>query len=329
MRRHQQMRVVVLFCESRLEIVPKLKEPRASARATAPRAKSFQSSTSRRLSTRAKLAQAILMSVAALLLMPATAACQVPKTPPVLATNKSLPPEVEVVLDRIEQADRNLKDLQAKLTYSVLQLLKANEDDPDDVQNFFGEIRFLKSAEPFRFYIHFEKWNDGGEWADDPQQWVIFDGAWLTTAKENGRTIEREQIVRPGEKTDLFKLGHGPFPMPFGQKKADILEHFEVRLIAPSGDDPKMTDHLVCKTKPNSEIADRFEKIELFVSNDQKSGLVGLPVKIIAHNSKDVTLETVIFENMKKNKGLKRDKDFQLPRFTRKWDVSEKALSEP
>ena len=41
----------------------------------------------------------------------------------------------------------------------------------------------------------------------DPQQWYIFDGEWLTTAKENGRTIEREQIVRPGEKSDLFKLG--------------------------------------------------------------------------------------------------------------------------
>lgn len=235
-------------------------------------------------------------------------------------------PEVEAVLDRLEKADAELMDLRAKVRYSVLQLIKANDDDPDDVQHYLGTIKFLKQPEPTQFFIHFEKRSEGTTWANDAKQWFIFDGEWLTTAKENGKTVEREQIVRPGEKSEFYKLGKGPFPLPFGQKKADVLEHFYVQLAPPSEDDPKSTDHLICTTKPDSSLADQFERIDLFVSNDAKSGLSGLSIKIIAVNVKDQTRETITFSEIRRNKGLRRDKDFALPPYTKKWQKSERPL---
>ena len=244
----------------------------------------------------------------------------------VLSPPAAVTPEVEAVLDRLEKADAELMDLRAKVRYSVLQLIKANKDDPDDVQHYVGTIKFLKQPEPTAFFIHFEKRSEGTRWANDPNQWFIFDGEWLTTAKENGKTVEREQIVRPGEKSEFYKLGKGPFPLPFGQKKADVLEHFYVQLAPPSQDDPKSTDHLICTTKPDSSLVDQFKRIDLFVSNDAKSGLSGLSIKIIAVNVKDQTRETITFSEIRRNKGLRRDKDFALPSFTKKWQKSERPL---
>ena len=246
------------------------------------------------------------------------------RSPP--AAEPPVPPEVAAVLDRLEKADAELMDLRAKVRYSVLQLVKANEDDPDDVEHNIGNIKFLKHPEPTQFFIHFEKRISGNKWVNDAKQWFVFDGQWLTTAKENGKTVEREQIVRPGEKSEFYKLGEGPFPLPFGQKKADVLEHFCVQLAPPSQDDPKSTDHLICTTKPNSSLANQFERIDLFVSNDEKSGLSGLSIKIIAENVKDQTRETITFSEIRRNRGLRRDKDFALPPHTRKWQKSERPL---
>ena len=242
------------------------------------------------------------------------------------AAEPPVPPEVEAVLDRLEKADAELMDLRAKVRYSVLQLIKANKDDPDDVQIYVGSIKFLKQPEPTQFFIHFEKRSEDNKWVNDAKQWFIFDGEWLTTAKENGKTVEREQIVRPGEKSEFYKLGKGPFPLPFGQKKADVLEHFYVQLAPPSKDDPKSTDHLICTTKPDSSMANQFERIDLFVSNDAKSGLSGLAIKIIVKNVKDQTRETITFSEIRRNKGLRRDKDFALPPYTKKWQKSERPL---
>lgn len=256
-----------------------------------------------------------------------TPAANPPVAPPTVTTaDQAAPPEVEAVLDRLEEADADLKDLRAKVRYSVLQLVKANDDDPEDIELHAGTIKFLKRPEPTQFFIHFEKRSEGKTWANDAEQWFVFDGEWLTTAKENGKTIEREQIVRPGEKSEFYKLGEGPFPLPFGQKKADMLEHFYIQLAPPSEDDPKSTDHLICTTKPNSSMASQFGRIELFVSNDVISGLSGLSIKIIVENVKDQTRETVTFSGVRRNKGLRRDKDFALPSHTKKWQRSERPL---
>ena len=253
---------------------------------------------------------------------------QAPGAPPETRSPKpeAFHAEVEAVLDRLEKADAELKDLRAKVRYSVLQLIKANKDDPDDVQHYVGSIRFLKQPEPTQFFIHFEKRSRDNKWVNEAKQWFIFDGEWLTTAKENGKTVEREQIVRPGAKSEFYKLGQGPFPLPFGQKKADVLEHFYVQLAPPSKNDPKSTDHLICTTKPDSSMANQFERIDLFVSNDEKSGLSGLSIKIIVENVKDQTRETITFSEIRRNKGLQRDKDFALPSFTKKWQKSERPL---
>src|SRR5207302_11128839 len=68
----------------------------------------------------------------------------------------------------------------------------------------------------------------------------------------DGKLIERnykahsqttQQIIRPGQKLDLFKLGEGPFPLPIGQPKDAVHKQFEVKKIEPAKDDPLAAVH--------------------------------------------------------------------------------------
>ena len=259
--------------------------------------------------------------------MSALAACQASHNQPAAQTAGSQQGRVEAVLDRLEQSGLDLKDLQAELKYSILQLIKANPGDPDDIESFVGTIKLSKASEPPAFFIHFKRKSEGRVpvWLDDQQQWFIFDGMWLTHASQGGQSIRQEQIIREGESTELFRLGKGPFPMPFGQKKKDILEQFEVRL-GGSTDELPSCDHLICIPKADSQIGDRYEQIDLFICNDTSSELLGLVLKIIALNKKDATQETATFTKFKLNRRMKPEKAFKLPSFTKKWDLTRKPL---
>ncbi len=267
----------------------------------------------------------LLCGVCALMWVGAAASSPARAQPGSAPGPTAVSPQVDAILDHIEHSDRNFTSIQADLEYSVVQLLKANEDDPDEVQNFQGSVRFLKDSAQTRFFIHFREWNDG-RLRFREQQWFAFDGEWLTHAQDKSKSVVREQVARPGERSDLFKLGNGPFPLPFGQPKHEILEQLEVSLVPQSAGDPPNTDHLMCIPRPGSRVGERFEKIELFVLRESSKDLSGLPMKIIAHNWKDSTLQTAVLSKIKKNPRLHPQKDFAIPQDTRGWDVQEKPL---
>src|SRR5690349_14692361 len=69
----------------------------------------------------------------------------------------------------------------------------------------------------------------------------------------DGKLIERnyattsqttQQIIRPGQKIDLFKLGQGPFPLPIGQPKEEVHKQFAAKKVDPDKDDPANTVHI-------------------------------------------------------------------------------------
>ena len=69
-------------------------------------------------------------------------------------------------------------------------------------------------------------------------------------------------------------------------------------------------------------LSERYEKIELFISNDEKAVYFGLPLKIIAVDRKEQVRKRVQFDRIKKNKGLKAA-DIKLPRKTKHWEILE------
>jgi hypothetical protein len=62
-------------------------------------------------------------------------------------------------------------------------------------------------------------------------QHYVFDGRWLAEIDHEDRRFIKREIVPPGRTLDPLKLGEGPFPLPIGQAKADVLARFEVSRI--------------------------------------------------------------------------------------------------
>ncbi len=253
-------------------------------------------------------------------------ACQ---NPAAGITTERTPPvqDVSLVLDRMEQAGAQLRDLSADVAYSVLQTIKINPDDPDEVQNYQGNVLLIKSPTESAFMVHFDEWNDGIN-RHKNQQWYVFDGHWLIEAKEPANTIVKRELASPGEKSDPFKLGEGPVPLPLGEKKDEILKHFDIVLAPPAPDDPESTDHLLCTPKSDSRLAERYSRIELFISNSDKLTACGLPIRVVLHDKKENTRKSAVFSNVKKNSDLKMS-DFQLPSKTKSWPIELEPLNPP
>lgn len=247
-----------------------------------------------------------------------------PATRPVTTTATApaapVDPKVADILERLEKRGDTISDLRCK----VVQKMKGLVAGELIVKE--GTIKYLrgngKDVNP-RFAIHFSKVvQDDFDWKPE---WYVFDGRWFIEAKEATKNVVRREIVRPGEPLDLFRVEESPFPLPFGQKKSEILKHFDCRIVPPKPDDPKGTTHLLCVPKPDSPKALEYAEIHFYV--DPK---LDLPVQIVARRKtgKKVTeIHTVTFPDLSAkslNVGLPGSEfDFKAPTG---WAVTEDRL---
>jgi outer membrane lipoprotein-sorting protein len=121
----------------------------------------------------------------------------------------------------------------------------------------------------------------------------IFDGQYLTEDNYKLKTRTRYQLAAKGETIEPLRIGQGPFPMPFGQKTADILEYLTPFTRKPTEKDPKNTDYI--KLLPNKQNKDsvNFIRLEMWVDKT-----TNLPVKIVSKN-KNKDVRTITFTNTK------------------------------
>lgn len=59
----------------------------------------------------------------------------------------------------------------------------------------------------------------------------IVNGGVVLERIEDEKIANRIRIGEPGKPGDPLKLGKGPFPLPFGQKKADVLSRFSAQIV--------------------------------------------------------------------------------------------------
>ncbi len=192
----------------------------------------------------------------------AVAPAEPPASRPASPMTQSAPapvdPEVERILDRLERRGADIRDIETDLTFI--------KTDPvlEDTQKFTGTLLFRQDTPNPRFLIRFDRFEQEGA-VREKREWHAFDGAWYTEARESTKTIIRRQIVRPGETVEVFRLGQGPFPLPFGQKKAEILAQFHVRLLPATPGDPPETDHLECTPLPGSQMAEKYGTVHFLI----------------------------------------------------------------
>jgi hypothetical protein len=231
---------------------------------------------------------------------------------------------VDQILDALDAVGRNLKSFTADVTMREEDVTLANESTrrgkvlfqtrPDDKGTPGGGTRLR---------VIFEKRETAKRSFDERVEYLLQDG-WLTDRTYDPKRIEvRRQVLRPGEKINLLKLGEGPFPLPIGQKKEAVHEQFDVKKPAAGKDDPPGTVHVQLAPKPGTRFAKKFDAIDVFV--DAKTHL---PVRI--DTAQGETVRTTELKNFTINPTPPlTDADFALPQIDKsKWSLHDEPFSE-
>jgi len=216
-------------------------------------------------------------------------------------------PKIDQILERLETAGQTVKDLRCEVAYTQFNPLI------EDKVVKTGEIFFVNDKPNSRFLVRFDKTVQEGT-VDRNKEWHIFDGRWYVEARQSTKQVIRREVVPEGEEIDPFDVSKGPFPLPFGQIKNEILKSFIVRLFPAKANDPANTDHLVLKPIKGTEMADRYKKVEFWIDRELE-----LPVKIFAVNADDEKELTAEFKKIKRNSSFGRS--VFDPREIKDWSV--------
>ncbi len=271
-----------------------------------------------------------LAALAAVLIRTPIASADAASRPASQPTTASAPagdvldPTVGAILDRLEKKGQQIDSIEARIEYTKI--------DPvlDDKQEYKGLLRFKELKPNPRFYIEFDSFKHEGV-VKQTRQWHVFDGQWYIEARESTNTIVKNEIVRPGETVEVFKIGKGPFPLPFGQKKADIVKHFTVKLVPPAKDDPPNCDHLECTPRPSTEMAGKYDTVHFYVDRQ-----LDLPVRVETLEKQERNRIIASFKDVKVNPGLVESqlnlpelKDYQIDTNPLKGPPSTPVIEKP
>lgn len=185
--------------------------------------------------------------------------------------------ETDRILDRLEAKGKAIKGLQCDLSYKYV-----TGGPVQDKMTKLGGLLFTRGETNSMFLIEFESRIADGEKFKSVEKYA-FDGEWFTEFNEKSRSVTRRQIVRKGERVDPFKLGEGPFPMPFGQKRDEILRAFKVERLKPELEDPPGSIHLHCVPRPNTQLSQKYSRVEIYV--DRK---IELPIRIVSERKQEI-----------------------------------------
>lgn len=226
--------------------------------------------------------------------------------------------DVERVLEQLDQVGKNLREFSAKVRLTETDNAMGN----NTVRA--GQAYFQKKADgSARMHITFDKRIVGNKIFNADKTEYLLDGRWLTDRDYRKHNEVRREVLEPGQKMDLFKLGEGPFPLPIGQDPAQVHKVFEVQVIAPAKDDPRNSVHLRLTPKSGTELAGKFHVIDVWV--DQATHM---PVRVDTEDFKQQNSRSTELSDIVLNPpgGLK-EADFQLPDISKeKWDVGVEPL---
>jgi hypothetical protein len=164
-----------------------------------------------------------------------TLACATPQAVPPPPAN----PAVDGLLDRLEESATTLDAFTANVWYEVYNDLLGSREIRT------GKVIFRQDRETGQkeFALIFDKLMTGAVGAGrmrlhEREQHYIFDGQWLAEVDPEKRSFVKHQIVPPGKELNPLKLGEGPFPLPIGQPKSQVLTLFDVQPLGPPQNGP-------------------------------------------------------------------------------------------
>ncbi len=211
-------------------------------------------------------------------------------TAPVVNTQEEQDPAV-ALLDTLEQSARDLHTFTASIHYEVIAAFV----DSKVIRK--GEL--IYRVEPVdkkkSFAILFDT-----EIADNRKRerlnHYIFSDRWFVEVDHQEKLFIKREVVEPGEDFDPLKLGEGPFPLPIGQARDDVLARFDVSLIELPDYGPLAklrgkveVDGLLLTPKPKTQAADDYKRIALFYDRETRLP-IGVEITEINDNRKTARL---------------------------------------
>lgn len=207
------------------------------------------------------------------------------------------------ILDRQEKAGENYATLRMDVEYEVVNRMTG------ETEMRTGWVAYQKETkeQPTKFRVHFDTLRlENGPKMQNVVDY-IFDGRFVTKDQYKTKTRTRWQVAAEGERVEAMKIGKGPFPVPFGQKTADVLTHLQAVTRAPEAADPAGTDYLKLTPLPGKEKDVNFLRLEMWI--DRKTSL---PAKIVARDE-NKNVKTVVFTNTKTDPNIDA-KLFDVPK---------------
>lgn len=228
---------------------------------------------------------------------------------------------VDQVLDALDQRGQTLRGFTAKVR------LTETDEDLQQSSTRSGRAWYQKkgaAGDDARIRVLFEtRYVEKTKSEQEEKIEYMLDGGWLTDRDYHKRIEVRRQVLRPGEKINLLKLGEGPFPLPIGQKKEEVKKLFAVTRVKPAKDDPAGTIHLVLTPVKGSQFAKKFKSIDVWV--DAKTQF---PVRIDTLDPKEKIGRSTELTDVKVNPEMS-DQDFTLTRIPPdQWNIHEEPFKE-
>ncbi|MCA9295110.1 MAG: hypothetical protein KC983_01310 [Phycisphaerales bacterium] len=224
-------------------------------------------------------------------------------------------PEIDAMLDAIEASTDGLTGFTAMLRYedydAILRRKKIR----------IGTMIYEHTTpeRPRRFAILLDKiLRDigGGKYrVEERPQHFIFDGRRLAEINHDAKQYIERELVPPGEEFDALKIGNGPFPLPVGQEKADVLSRYEVAAVAvpDSGELANIRDidkvamrGLRLTPKPHLPESDDLACIDLYFDTT-----TWLPVGVIV-TEKNRNVKTVSLRKIDRNPAMSAEQRAKL-----------------
>jgi outer membrane lipoprotein-sorting protein len=215
---------------------------------------------------------------------------------------------IDNALDMLHEDGVGLKDFTANV--------KLTEEDAaaGDSTSRTGVVYYQKQSDGnARIHVLFDTQTSGGATSQQKIEYLLADG-WLTDRDYSRKTEIVRQVLKPGEKVDLLKLGEGPFPLPIGQAKEDVYKQFDVTKPPAAKDDLANSLHLQLKPKTGTQFADKFSSIDVYV--DLKSGF---PARIVTVDDNQTIIRTTDLDVKSRNAAID-DKQFSLPTIGSDWN---------
>jgi len=225
---------------------------------------------------------------------------------------------LDALLDGLHERGQTLRDFSGNVA-----LVTTDTSSGEDPTTQTGQVVYQKLPDQnARIRITFEKKTIGERTLEQRIEYLL-DGEWLTDRDYRRRIEVRRQVLRPGEKVDLLKLGEGPFPMPIGQPRDAVKNLFDVSLLPVDAAAPAGSSHVRLVPKSGTDLSRKFTSIDVWVDPT-----LNMPVRIDTLDRNETVVRRTDLANLKVNAGVS-DKAFELPAVNDKeWTRQDEAFGE-